>query len=392
MFEQVILRRAENGPAITAGDFAEALLFYSRVHIILDGSSLIGLITTIGMPTLLSVLARKEVTATYCEDSPAVHTVQINGSPRHSFVTIMLAGNKESGPLRKRTKALQELLITRGYDKKPARRYVERFRKHVPIKRFGSNYFMAGGITQAANKDLLDKSYVQEVAKLSVADCGVEPPENLFFDTNANDQGISAHTNIDFEQINAARKMNGLDGDWTAAHILCNILTARSDIILASRYGGDFVTSNLISNIVRVKYRELLQKIELTSTELSEFREIIIEGAPRLREVIDSKERTFDEFLSLLDSAKNFKEWAHGVNPDKKIVRDYFDRLRSEGWINSIPGKAIRYVTTTAVGAIEPFTGGAISAADSFLVDKLAGGWKPGHFVETKLKPFLTAD
>jgi len=33
--------------------------------------------------------------------------------------------------------------------------------------------------------------------------------------------------------------------------------------------------------------------------------------------------------------------------------------------------------------------GAASSAADTFLLDKLLKGWRPNHFVDGKLKPFL---
>ncbi len=40
MFEKIILRRSDKGPGLTAGELAEALLFYQNVHIVLDFSSL----------------------------------------------------------------------------------------------------------------------------------------------------------------------------------------------------------------------------------------------------------------------------------------------------------------------------------------------------------------
>ena len=68
MFEKIVLRRSETGTAITAGQIAEALLFYQNVHLIIDLGSFGQLIRQIGPETLLSVLQHGDCTAVYCEE------------------------------------------------------------------------------------------------------------------------------------------------------------------------------------------------------------------------------------------------------------------------------------------------------------------------------------
>jgi len=38
---------------------------------------------------------------------------------------------------------------------------------------------------------------------------------------------------------------------------------------------------------------------------------------------------------------------------------------------------------------IEPISGIAASASNTFLIEKLFGGWRPSHFIDQKLKPFV---
>jgi hypothetical protein len=100
------------------------------------------------------------------------------------------------------------------------------------------------------------------------------------------------------------------------------------------------------------------------------------------------------------------------MGPDANLVAEYFKEVRKEGWISKLPAKGIRYVVGLGVGgaaaaaataAVGPAIGSAIgatvgtvasaawSAADTFLLDKLKG-WRPNHFVDGKLKPFLDPD
>jgi hypothetical protein len=60
--------------------------------------------------------------------------------------------------------------------------------------------------------------------------------------------------------------------------------------------------------------------------------------------------------------------------------------------VSSLPAKALRYVLGSVVTAIEPVTGTIGSAADTFVTEKIFGGWRPSHFIEKKLKPFLQSE
>ena len=49
MFEKIVLKRSIDGPPISLGELAEALLFYQNVHLVLDHSTLSHLIESIRM-------------------------------------------------------------------------------------------------------------------------------------------------------------------------------------------------------------------------------------------------------------------------------------------------------------------------------------------------------
>lgn len=74
MFESIVLRRAENGLTISAGQIAEALLYYQSVHLVIDRGTLLGLIRTVGPARLMSLLQRPGFSAVHCEESLATFT------------------------------------------------------------------------------------------------------------------------------------------------------------------------------------------------------------------------------------------------------------------------------------------------------------------------------
>jgi hypothetical protein len=65
MFDHVVLRRAGGGQTLSAGQIAEALLYYQKVHLVIDRGTLLGLVRQIGMSQLLRLLQRQDFSAVY---------------------------------------------------------------------------------------------------------------------------------------------------------------------------------------------------------------------------------------------------------------------------------------------------------------------------------------
>lgn len=175
------------------------------------------------------------------------------------------------------------------------------------------------------------------------------------------------------------------------AHLLSHILDARADLSLAAFYGGDFVSSDVTSSIIQVRYAEILNRKRLNESELTAFHHVTLPDYPSLRECIDSGQRSFNDFLILLDKATRFKEWLKAASVDEGLLRSYMAAVSKEGWIQSVPAKTARYLFTTALESQFPLIGTAAAIADNFIVDKLLGGWRPNHFVDSRLAPFLEA-
>ena len=78
------------------------------------------------------------------------------------------------------------------------------------------------------------------------------------------------------------------------------------------------------------------------------------------------------------------------LNPDENLVRTYVRDISSEGWIQRLPQKSMRYAFTLALDASNPVAGMVAGFVDNFVLEKLLSGWRPNHFISTKLQPFVT--
>lgn len=392
MFEHIILRRAENGLPISVGQVAEALLYYQRVHLFIDRGTLFNLIRQIGVGRILILLSRAELSAVYCEEVLGTRTDSVGISQYYNYVGFTLLGNEGVGQLKTPLARLQFEIERQGIPTTEAKRFSKAFLDLVPIRKFSGNYFLQGGITDAAKRDLLDIEYAKQAIRTAVAVTpgGYVVGDDLQLELINSDRGIFVFTNIDLESINR-RRTQAIPSiePLTIAHLLSSILDARADLALASFYGGDFVTSAVTSSIIQVRHTELLRRSKLNMDSRRQFTEIVLPDSPSLAEVIDSGERSFDEFLSLMDKATRFKDWLKAVNPDEDLIRTYMRDVSSKGWIQRLPAKSLRYVLTTALGTTNPAVSLLSGFVDNFVVEKLFSGWRPNHFVSGKLSPFV---
>lgn len=392
MFAKIVLRRSDTGPPITVGELAEALLFYQNIHIVLDYGSLNTFVEKLGMERFLSLLSRPNVSAVYCEETLATNTTGSGNVKYHSFIGFHISGTASGHPINDQRGLFEYILLQHGYSRSKARKLVDIFQKKVPVKKLNSDFFFPGGVVRAATDDLLDNKFVYEAIRRAL----IHQPgmENLLgpfaFEIFSGPKNFHIYTDLDFDAINEVRRVrHGISDPLTSAHLINEILMARADTALAAHYGGEFYTSDVTSEIVRLRYSELLRRMGIESIELNQLKEIVISDSRSIREVLDSGERSFDEFLTLLDKSQRFRDWIQGVGPDEKLVNAYLRDVTAEGWIRGLPAKTLRYVLSSLAGFVEPITGAATSAADTYLVEKILGGWRPSHFIKGRLKPFI---
>jgi len=304
MFEKIVLRRGESGEAVSAGQIAEALLFYQNVHLLIDLGSLRGLLGSIGIGRLMTILRRPGVTATYSEEFEIVKTEPVGAFNLYTLEAASFVGHASAGgAIEGRAERLMFHIEQSGIQRADARKFAQRFVDVVPFRKLAGDHYIAGGLPAAARADLLNTQYLHDAIREMVAMLpgGYHVGTNLKFDVVDTPIGFHVFTDLDLQGINRRRAAAAPQVEpLTIAFLLAHVLTARVDLALAAYYGGDFITSNTASRIVRLRHADLLRRAELNRDGQEQFTELNLPDCPSLREVIDKGERSFDEFLVLL--------------------------------------------------------------------------------------------
>ena len=394
LFESIVLRHSSNpseGP-LDAGLIAEALLFYQSVHLLLDHGSLMHLLKTIGPEHLIRLMKDHGVKITYFQEMASVHTDSSSGLNVYSFQIFSSRGDQSTGPLISKTRII-EFIFQRILGKSRAtRRLAHEFVQLAELSSISTWFSDRNGVPGITQDILGAPSFLKEAVRISVRHRLPEFnfPSQWEFRTIDWKDGFLVDSNLNLN-----------DSALTPANLLLNVCQGGLDLRLASNYSSEYATTDTSSLIAQVRLQGLANICSNQTDEIKLFQNSTIDKAASIREEINSGNRSFGEFLNLLEEADRFKRWLHKTNPDRGVLQQYHDDLIAKTGFDKLAPKSIRFAIATGLGALaEAVTSGgiglaagvAVGATDTFLLDKLLKGWNPSHFVSGPLKDFVDSD
>lgn len=403
MFESIVVRGLEKkGGTIDVGLLAEILLFYQNAHLLLDWGSLGSLLRAINADNFFYLLDNNFIRTTYFRQSLGTHSDSTTGLTVHDFIAFEMIGNRERGKFKNKEEIIIELFERALGKSRHARQLAKRFLSVSPIKKLSPGYGHSKGIPGLAREDLDDEIYVMSAIETALSELVPEfsRPARWYFRVIKIAKGFVVDTDLDFEKINVEyhKTVSPKHSTITAAFLLSHLLQARADLCLSSNYNSGFVASSISSTIIRAKLGDLLGRRFDNFRDIEVFQDLLLGSVHAIRDAIDCGERTFDDFIPILEKSAKFKEWLRGVHPDVGLLAEYHRASMAGTWVDKLPTKTVRFVCFTGLGlaidaavptGLGTATGIALGAADTFVIDKLLKGWKPHQFIDDHLSEFV---
>jgi hypothetical protein len=404
MFESALIRKHTEGQlSVDAGIIAETLLFYENVHVLADNGVFADLIRVIGPDNLINLLDRKALSLSFTRDVLGVYNNTQNNISVHRFVSFRLAArqNKKRISDADQVELLAENVLGKSREsKRVTRALLDRIR----FKNLNECPGLPQGIPAHAQEDVFNprflKAAIADILRILIPE--IELPQNWTFDIVRVGEEFLVGTNLNFEDINKHyhKRIPPEHSTINADFLLGFVLHAKADAYFAADYMAEIVTSPISSSIIDRSLSQILIKRENNLSQIEMFQKVHLDNGRGVREAINSGERSFADFLQLLERADRFKTWLSDRNPDATLLQEYYTAATSDSWIERLPTKSLRFVFTTLGGAAADLflpTGGlgtavgaGLGAVDSLLLDRLLKGWKPNQFVEGELREFTS--
>lgn len=399
MFEKITVRRTlgmQGG--MDVGTFAEVLLFYGSVHLVLDMGRLSALIKAIGTSNIQYLLNNDLLKVTYCRSMAGVISNQYGFLKNHDFGMFELSGEKR----RYKNAELIEEVYKRAIDgERPNQREIKDFLKQAKFVKDFNQLVPAGETTGTIIAQSLqnhNETNYQIRKTLSLIVPTLEIPSHWYFRVHKEREGYVVETNFEYSKINKVLMDATQGGGITSETLLSHYWESHIDLVLAANYGSELFTSDISSALLNSKLMNLLQKVSREREKILEFNEFVFAPESSVAEALNTGQRTFDDFRPILEKSREFRKWISGMNPDKDLIREYHRECLRDTWATKLPSKSFRFGIFTGLGlavdALFPTglgtaAGLSISAADTFILDKMIGGWKPNQFVDGVLTEFV---
>ncbi len=404
MFDNIVIfrNRQDGGPPIDTGMLAEALLFYGNVHLLINRGTLGALWNDLGADGVDRLLDRPEIRLSYLRQNFGTVGSDQGGLRNYNFAIFEIGGfgkrklSKQEDLEQVLERSLGRSVITR--------KRINRLISSMSFPRVEDD-MAPDQLTESARGDLDDPTFVQGAVSqaLEALAPNYSLPRNWHFRIlKFNDGTFAVDTNLDFGALNREyhKTIPPEHSSITTDYLLNFIYDSHVGTYLASRYSAEFVHDPVCSSIMKLKYLNLFRRRERSINEIDLFQNLHLD-ARNIRGALNSKERSFDEFLKLLDQAERFKKWLRETNPDEKLAKEYFDAVTRQTWIDKLPTKGMRWVITTGLAAavetfyptgIAMFTAQGLGLADATVLDRILKGWKPDQFVEGPMSKFVGSE
>jgi hypothetical protein len=397
MFDSALIRRID-GTEVDLGLIAETIFFYGKTHLLLDRSFLTGLVRELSLSDFQRLLDSDTVQFSY---RTGLFGVISTGSPRsHKFVEFFV-GPKDTRKARLSVPEEIDFVISQELGGSPDARALKR----LITRNVTSHKSPRDLIPKLADADVSDKRYLISAVRTLINHLVPEylVPANLEFSLHDTGSGYAVVTNLNYSEINGHyhKRIPASHSTISSEYLLSFLQDARADTYFAAHYLSEIVTTPTLSDLIRIKHFDFLMRQSQSAATQELFKEITIGDLPSIREVITSKERTFAEFLSLIEDGSKFRGWLRKQNPDANLIQEYQRTATADTWADKLPTKGVRFIIATGLGLLgEAFmptglstaAGVSIGAGDTFLLDKILKGWRPNQFVETRLRSFLSPE
>ena len=388
MFEAITFsHQNKNDPInpLDIGWLVECMMFYQKVTVVANNSTLKQLMNYFGSDKLLVLINEGLLTVLFTESFAGIHTTSQNSFQYHDVALMTPHTPTYQDKLR-------EMCIEMTGKSGKGRRLAQKIEANIHVTKHDPI------VVEGAKKAILDINYVEPAARLILKELVPEVGDTskLLFATEHHSNGIEVHTNVDFGKINQVyhQRVPVEHSSITPALILSHILHTETELYFASSQLSELAASGLSSKLGEQKIDYLISKSKSSSEKLTNFTEFVFNDAKALREAVNSNRINVDDLVALLIRSKRFKEWLVGIAPDKDLIKQYHEEVTRKTFIDQLPGKALRWGLFVGAGvgvsaAFGPVAGIAVSAFNTFYLDKLIRGWKPNQFIQGDVKKMI---
>lgn len=375
MFDSILVRpNSQRNHPIDFGQIIEHVLFYQKVIVHIGRREIPALYDLAEPDTLETLLRRYNLTIAFDNSEPGI--------------IIFPDGKKQVQVFGVTNLDIEKELYNAAFDYKSDALRSRKFSRK--LSRYIQEYKSPKDFSLSFLPELKNQDYLKKVKELVLELRGVSRDNsvNTRFDLEfLDDTTFIIHSDI--------TKLNTNRVDDSSP--ILALINSLEDIQAISAYNSEISVPDFNSELIKLKTTDVITKSQSSSKEIDVFNHFTYDESWALREAINKKTIHLKAMFKVLDKASKYKEWLQGLEDDSNLMREYLNKVEEKTFLEKLPFKPIRFVLMNAIpillGQFNPeigiLAGSALTAFDTYLLDKLSAGWKPNQFVEDDLRGLI---
>lgn len=373
---------------VDVGRILECMLYYGRVHLVLDGQLFVGLASALGMDKLETLLNHPRVTSELAPAFPAVHSERRGTIQTYKPVFMQVLGQEPKLRQSPAELMLNNLRNIKSLDGVSIQRTVKLLKATRP-----SNFGEMLGPQKDTDKIFYSLATDPVSLKMALRYEGqktksrvdLERLESMTIDAHQFDDGVVIMSNLAPSDV---VQREGSEVSWS--NILASVHEYMIDSILAQRRSSDVVGTEEISDFAVMRNDLALARADQSREGIRHFEWFAFENVGAFADAYNEGSIDFETALKHIDKSDKFRHWLEGLPPNADIIAEYNAALAREGVFEGTVPSVARFAFFTGAGVVADLAltsgvgtvaGASLALFDNLLVQKVVRGWRPNVFV-----------
>lgn len=363
---------------LSYGDLAEALLFYDHVNLVIREECLPYFICNVGLNNILElgnrgmrIVVPQDILCLHpCNDGFRIGTIPMEEECMlHSFLANATGWRKSH-------------ISNRELEKE-----IERFYFMCKMKQIEKADTI--NMMETIASPFLNKYLMKLLSSFNAEEVIVN--KGLRYQFYYENGILYLDSNHKFKRLNALDRKYDFRELLYPTSFLLNIASALSDLKFGAEQSATMMLSESASLVAAIKVNDIL---DIYNREKENIQQMVNPHYYSIAEAINSRKRSYDDLIKLLDKSAKFKEWKQCIPDEKSFIEEYSAAVEQENkWSENSAVKIGRWILTSGIGALPvvgPILGPLASGFDSFLVNKLLQKWSPNQFLKDEVRAFVS--
>ena len=380
MFESATIRqpRRKNGQ-FDVGRLLDAMLYYDRVHLILDPNSYLSLVAQLGLPDTRLLLCHPTLIVSLIPEMAAIRKEARNGVEIYYPNFIQWAG-EQGKPIDPNDAVATIVAQMRRRGDEVKRSQVDRTLNKA--NRTMLNRILGEKYSLDDYRSLVSDPHSFKLFALAAA-------RRFGWEVNVAALQIAHLTVIEFGEGAFVASDPGIDTifprdevqDWGL--VLNAINDYAIELHLSQALSSDLICSPESAEIAAARIDITLQRATRSNNKIEAFEKATFQQSCLLGRAFSDGRLVMGGALNLIDRSRPMREWLRSLPPDADVFNEYQAALAKEPSFKTVPFGVARFAFFAGIGAlVSPIVGVGLSAFDQFILDKLLTGWRPNFFVK----------